>query len=221
MILNGRDMKFYTGDGLRVIGCETSCTLSITSEEIITTSKGSGRGTNREYGRYDWQIDFDGAVFNFEGFPDGSSYTHAMEMAAFLLQGLKVGIKIEVDTSNTSAQYYYGRGIVTNVQYVGQADGVATYSGTVKADGVLWPINSFITNYTGLKELTLTANATDDSNNYIESVTLYNQVINFILKNGVLVTDGGYTFSNAGSNGRITMALAQNDVLRVFYQNNP
>ncbi len=58
----GDDLVLYTYEDLEPIGCEDSFVLNITSNEIITTTKGSGRATNREYGSYDWNVQCTGVI---------------------------------------------------------------------------------------------------------------------------------------------------------------
>jgi hypothetical protein len=60
--LKGDDLVLYAYGDLEPIGCEDSFILTITSSEIITTTKGSGRATNREYGSYDWNIQCTGVI---------------------------------------------------------------------------------------------------------------------------------------------------------------
>jgi hypothetical protein len=125
--LKGDDIVLYSYESLNPIGCEESCILNITSNEIITTTKGSGRATNREYGSYDWNIQGNGIVGPLSFFK-----VNPLKFGDDILTGKKVVVKIGV-----REWFYFGIGIVTSFTLNGTTGESATYDVTIAGDGEL------------------------------------------------------------------------------------
>ena len=121
----------YTGDGLRALGCEESCTLTLTSEEIITTTKGSGGFTNREIGVKDWSVQSSGVLSINSAFDGSGTNLDPLEFVAYQLQGKKVVVKL-LFTDGTISKWLIGNGIVVSATYAGQAGDFTTFDVLIK-----------------------------------------------------------------------------------------
>ena len=143
-VIKGRDLEIYTGDGIRAIGCSSACTLTLTTNEIVTTSLGSGAATNREYGGYDWSLSSNGVLVIQDEF-DGTGNLDPLEFAAYILQGIKVAVKFQI----TDEKYYFGTGIIKSASYQGQADNFALFTVEILADGELTPTSNLVSPLTG------------------------------------------------------------------------
>ena len=143
-VIKGRDLEVYTGDGIRAIGCSSACTLTLTTNEIVTTSLGSGAATNREYGGYDWSVSSNGVLVIQDEF-DGTGNLDPLEFAAYILQGIKVAVKFQI----TDEKYYFGTGIIKSASYQGQADNFALFTVEILADGDLTPTSNLVSPLTG------------------------------------------------------------------------
>jgi len=129
--LNGNELVLYAYENLEPIGCEETFTLNLTSTEIITTTKGSGRATNREYGAYDWNIQAAGVITIGE-----VSKTNPLHFNDNLIKGKKVAVKAVY-----GADFYFGIGIVTSATNTGTSGELAKYDVTITADGPLYSTN--------------------------------------------------------------------------------
>ena len=129
--LNGNELVLYAYENLDPIGCEETFTLNLTSGEIITTTKGSGRATNREYGAYDWNIQASGVVTI-----DEAGKTNPLHFNDNLIKGKKVAVKAVY-----GADFYFGIGIVTSATNTGTSGELAKYDVTITADGPLYSTN--------------------------------------------------------------------------------
>jgi hypothetical protein len=137
----GNNLTLYVGDGMRTIGCEDSCTLTIENQLINVTTKGSGRGTNREYGGYDWNIQSSGVIFINSDFDGSGSNLDPFEFLAYSLEGKKVAVKF-YHTDGTTEKWLCGNGVIGTCSYVGQAGEHAMYNVTILADGLLYPTSN-------------------------------------------------------------------------------
>lgn len=126
--LNGNELVLYAYKDLYAIGCEETFVLNLTSNEIITTTKGSGRATNREYGSYDWNIQASGVITIGEG-----SKVNPLHFNDNLIKGKKVAIKGQI-----GADFYFGIGIVTSATNTGTSGELAKYDITISGDGPLY-----------------------------------------------------------------------------------
>jgi len=194
-ILNGKDLVLYIGKDLRPIGCEATCTLSMQRQEIITTTKGSGAATNREYGSYDWQITSNGVIFINDSF-SGSVTIDPTEMGDILLKGLKVCAKMKIENGATD-KYYFGNGIITSAEYAGTAGQHVTYSITIKADGKLYRSSNLISE-TSFSEGIIILSSTTYGAGY-SSISLLNNTIVAIFVDDILTTDYTFNPASAGS----------------------
>ena len=180
----GNNLTIYTGDGMKTIGCEDSCTFTFENELINVTTKGSGRGTNREYGGYDWNIQASGVVFINSTLGTGDNLD-PFEFLAYSLEGKKVAVKF-YHTDGTTEKWLCGNGVIGTCSYVGSAEGHAMYNVTILADGLLYPTSNLqsLATYEGPTLLTYVPGAT------ITSATIAglagNNHIYYITKNGVL-----------------------------------
>jgi hypothetical protein len=129
--LKGNELVLYAYEDLEPIGCEETFTLNLTSTEIITTTKGSGRATNREYGAYDWNIQASGVVTIGE-----AGKTNPLHFNDNLIKGKKVAIKAVY-----GADFYFGIGVVTSATNTGTSGELAKYDVTITADGPLYSTN--------------------------------------------------------------------------------
>lgn len=185
-LVTGRNLTLYTGDQMNVIGCEESCTLTITNEEIITTSKGSGRFTNREYGTADWSVQSNGVIFMYADEPTAASdsKTDPLYLTAYALEGKKVCVKLQF-TDGTTTKYLIGNGIITNIVNTGSAEGYATFDVTIAADGRLYQSSNLqsATSYDGPSIIVYTA--TGSTASFTDSRLIDATKVYFITKNGV------------------------------------
>lgn len=126
--LNGNELVLYAYENFEPIGCEETFTLNLTSTEIITTTKGSGRATNREYGAYDWNIQASGVITIGD-----SGKTNPLHFNDNLIKGKKVAVKAVY-----GSDFYFGIGIVTSATNTGTSGELAKYDITITADGPLY-----------------------------------------------------------------------------------
>ena len=208
MIVQGKDFTIYTGDGVRKIGCEESCSLTITTEDIITTSLGSGAATNREYGGYDWSVSSNGVLFIQDAF-DGTGNLDPLEFAAYILQGIKVTVKIQV----TDTKYYFGTGLLKSATYQGTAEGIATYSIEILGDGELTPTTNLKSDLTGaysdLDILNVFLELVDEYQNDL----LIGATIEQLLVNGYAEA---YTFDDATGTVTFTGGLTVGNMILIY-----
>ena len=130
--LKGDDLVLYAYENLEPIGCEDSFILNITANEIITTTKGSGRSTNREYGSYDWNIQCTGVITLNE-----SGKVTSLHFNDNIIKGKKIAIKASVGD-----EFYFGIGIITNSANTGTSGEFAKFDVTIAGDGILYSTNN-------------------------------------------------------------------------------
>jgi hypothetical protein len=130
--LKGDDLVLYAYEDLEPIGCEDSFILNIISNEIITTTKGSGRATNREYGSYDWNIQCTGVITLNE-----AGKVTSLHFNDNIIKGKKVAIKASVGN-----EFYFGIGIITNSANTGTSGEFAKFDITISGDGILYSTNA-------------------------------------------------------------------------------
>jgi hypothetical protein len=126
--LKGNELVLYAYQDLYAIGCEETFVLNIISNEIITTTKGSGRSTNREYGSYDWNIQANGVISVGE-----SLRVNPLHFNDNLIKGKKVAVKAQY-----GANFYFGIGIVTSITNTGTSGEFSKYDITISGDGPLY-----------------------------------------------------------------------------------
>ena len=173
----GNNLTLYVGDGMRTIGCEDSCTLSIENQLINVTTKGSGRGTNREYGGYDWNLQASGVIFINSSFDGSGSNLDPFEFLAYSLQGKKVVCKFQ-QTDGSTTKWVIGNGVISTCSYVGQAGEHGMYNVVILADGLLYPSTNIISRdaYDGPSVYIYTATGTGagfTASELISASTLY------------------------------------------------
>jgi hypothetical protein len=133
----GNNLTLYVGDGMRTIGCEDSCTLTIENQIINVTTKGSGIGVNRELGSTDWNIQASGVVFINPDFDGSGSNLDPFEFVSYSLQRKKVVCKFQ-QTDGTTTKWMIGNGLISTCSYVGQAGEHAMFNVVILADGLLY-----------------------------------------------------------------------------------
>ena len=209
-VIKGRDLTILTGNGIREIGCFTSCTLTTVTNEIITTSLGSGAATNREYGGYDWNVSSTGVLVIQDEF-GGEGNLDPLEFQAYALQGIKVGVKIEI----TEDKYYFGTGIIKSVSYQGQVDNFALYTVEIAADGELSATENLRSTlpgtYSNIDMINVFLFGVDEYQNDL----LIGATITAMYLNGVLYEEA-YTFNDTTGTIDFTTGLIAG-TLRIIY----
>jgi hypothetical protein len=210
-VIKGRELEIYTGDGIRAIGCSSACTLTLTTNEIITTSLGSGAATNREYGGYDWSVSSNGVLVIQDEF-DGTGKLDPLEFAAYILQGIKVAVKFQI----TDEKYYFGTGIIKSASYQGQADNFALFTVEILADGELTPTSNLVSPLTGTYSTINIINVIiRDSDEYQNDLLIGATIID-IYSNFFLLDPSDYTLDD------VTGTISFNDfinqaIVRIIY----
>jgi hypothetical protein len=209
-VIKGRELEIFTGDGIRAIGCSSACTLTLTTNEIVTTSLGSGAATNREYGGYDWSLSSNGVLVIQDEF-DGTGKLDPLEFAAYILQGIKVAVKFQI----TDEKYYFGTGIIKSASYQGQADNFALFTVEILADGDLTPTSNLVSplagSYSNINMINVFLFGVDEYQNDL----LIGATITAMYLNGVLYEEA-YTFDDV--EGRVDFATGLiAGTLRIIY----
>jgi hypothetical protein len=181
----GDDLVLYTYEDLEPIGCEDSFVLNITSNEIITTTKGSGRATNREYGSYDWNVQCTGVITLNE-----AGKASPLHFNDNIIKGKKVAIKATV-----GEEFYFGLGIITTATNTGTSGEFAKFDVTIAGDGILYSTNDLKNT-----ESEPTFLAFDADTSYA-STLLYNAKILMLFVNDGYVIPAANTYSFDEDNG--------------------
>lgn len=206
--LKGDDLVLYSYTDLEPIGCEDSFVLNITTTEIITTTKGSGRSTNREYGTYDWNIQCTGVITINE--PNKVSSLHLNDN---IIQGKKVVIKASVGN-----EFYFGLGIVLNSTNTASSGEFAKFDITIAGDGPLFSTNNLKNTE---KEPTYLSYSSSTSAITFSSAKLLNANLLMIFVDNVYYAPDTYEFTpNTGYGyGLIVFdtALPSGKTVRVYY----
>lgn len=206
--IKGDELILYTFEDLEPIGCEDSFILTITNTEIITTTKGSGRATNREYGAYDWSIQSTGVITVNE-----SGKSNPLFFNDNLIKGKKVAIKASV-----GSDFYFGMGIVTSASNTGTSGEFAKFDVTISADGPLYSTNGL--KNTENEPTYLSYSSSLYSISYSSSLLL-NAALLMVFVDDVYYAPDTYEFiSNNGYGlGVITFdtALSSGKTIRIYY----
>ncbi|MFO0089879.1 MAG: hypothetical protein ACK518_03675 [bacterium] len=201
--LKGDDLVLYAYEDLEPIGCEDSCIINLTAAEIITTTKGSGRSTNREYGAYDWNIQCTGVITLNEIGKVSSLYFNDG-----IIKGKKIAVKAMV-----GSEFYFGIGIVTSSSNTGTSGEFAKFDVTISGDGVLFSTNNLQNNENQPTTLTVTMTNTD----VILRNELYNGKILMVLINNQVIDPSLYTSGNAGFQGFIDFTSNYTGTAKIYY----
>lgn len=122
-----------SSNGLYLIGCEESCTVTFNTDVILTTTRGSGKFRGRDTGLVDVSIQSNGVIFiNATSNPDSNA--DPMFFASAILEGKKCIAKWQV-TDGFNSRFYIGRFVIQTATYTGAAEGFATYDVTLLNDG--------------------------------------------------------------------------------------
>lgn len=231
-VVLGKNFTVYLGDSMNTIGCEDSCTVNVTAAEIITTTKGSGRGTNREYGSYDATLTSTGVVFPYESETAAAAAdkTDVTFLHSYLLQGKKVCAKYQL-TDGSTTKYAIANWIIRSVTFTGAAEGAMTFDLELALDGKIYETANMTSSavYDGPSVYVYTEDTTP-SDSFTFSGFEDASAVYFIIKNGVIQEN--VTFTNGGgvpidptevnfdySDGTIYFGtpLASGDVIIVSY----
>jgi hypothetical protein len=161
--LEGENLFIYLGDGMKTIGCESQCSISITNELLDVKTKGSGRFKNREYGSQDVTITSNGVVFINSTFNGSGTNLDPMEFISYCLEGKKVAVHCKT-IQNGTTKVLAGVFLVESATYAGDVSGFATYDLTLAIDGKLYLSDNLISSatYDGAFSYIYTAVGTTD-----------------------------------------------------------
>ncbi len=206
--LNGNEIVLYAYENLYPIGCEETFTLNLTSNEIITTTKGSGRATNREYGSYDWNIQASGVIT-----VDEATKVNPLHFNDNMIKGKKVAVKAVY-----GSDFYFGIGIVSSATNTGTSGELAKYDITINADGPLYSTNDL--KNTENEPTYLEYSTTNYSITY-SSASLLNATILMVFVDGEYYAPDTYEFiaNNGYGLGVITFdsAFASGKTVKIYY----
>ena len=113
------------------VAASTNGVLSISSETIDITSKGSGGNKDFMHGVTSWTVDCDAYVLS-----DGtgnSSYNWALAAK----NGTKINMKFYDTSGQSASKAYTGMGFVTSWTETGAVGEFSTYSATIQGTGAL------------------------------------------------------------------------------------
>jgi hypothetical protein len=184
--------------------------LTLTTNEIVTTSLGSGAATNREYGGYDWSVSSNGVLVIQDEF-DGTGKLDPLEFAAYILQGIKVAVKFQI----TDEKYYFGTGIIKSASYQGQADNFALFTVEILADGELTPTSNLVSPLTGTYSNINMINVFLFGVDEYQNDLLIGATITAMYLNGLLYEES-YTFNGTTGTIDFTTGLIAG-TLRIIY----
>lgn len=184
-VVTGNNLMIFTGRDMDVIGCEASCTLDVTETEVITTTKGTGRGTSREYGRYDATLTSNGVVFLYDTEDNSATgnKTDPTFMLGYMLKGKKVAAKFTI-SDGTTTKFIFANWVISNCQFAGNSGEHATYDITLKLDGELYPSADIAGDgeFDGVRALRYVHSGAD-ANGFTDSL-LIGATAYFIVRNG-------------------------------------
>lgn len=182
-VVLGKNFTVYLGDSMNTIGCEDSCTVTVTATEIITTTKGSGRGTNREYGSYDAILTATGVVFPYdsESAAASASKTDVTFLHSYIVQAKKVCAIYQL-TDGSTTKYVIANWIVRAITFTGAAEGAMTFDLELALDGQLYESSNMqsAATYDGPRVFVYTATGTVSS--FADSSLINASRIYFVIK---------------------------------------
>jgi len=206
--IKGDELILYTFEDLEPIGCEDSFILTLTATEIITTTKGSGRATNREYGAYDWTIQCTGVITINE-----TGKSNPLFFNDNLIKGKKVAVKASV-----GSDFYFGMGIVTSASNTGTSGEFAKFDVTISADGPLYSTNGLQNPENEPTYLSYSSSVYSIS---YSSASLLNATLLMVFVDDVYYAPDTYEFisNNGYGMGVITFdtALSSGKTIRIYY----
>jgi hypothetical protein len=207
--LKGDDLVLYAYEDLEPIGCEDSFILNITANEIITTTKGSGRATNREYGSYDWNIQCTGVITLNE-----VGKVTSLHFNDNIIKGKKVAIKASV-----GSEFYFGLGIITNSANTGTSGEFAKFDVTISGDGILYSTNELKNTE---KQPKIISYSSTEYSTVFTSGELYLSKLLLVIVDDVIYSSDTYVFLNDLTPfpiGSITFnnALPINKIVKLYY----
>ena len=197
----GDDLILYAYEDLEPIGCEDSFTLTISANEIITTTKGSGRATNREYGSYDWNVQCTGVITLNE-----AGKASPLHFNDNIIKGKKVAIKATI-----GEEFYFGLGIITTATNTGTSGEFAKFDVTIAGDGILYSTNDLKNTESEPTFLSFTPQ------NYTSSL-LYNAKLLMLFADDSYVAPSANTYSFDEDNGSNQGVITFNNTYLIFIQ---
>lgn len=141
MIIKGNDLILFHGATNKPLSRSTSCSLEMTNEELEVTSKTSGDFKEFLKGKMEWSVSVDGLI----DFDDEDGY-EVLNNAMFSGDAIDIAIGVATKDATTtkptgldaSVKYYTGKVKVMSLNLnTGGASETATYSATLKGDGLL------------------------------------------------------------------------------------
>ena len=141
MIIKGNDLILFHGETNEPLSRSTSCSLDMTNEELEVTSKTSGDFKEFLKGKMEWSVSVDGLV-DFEDVDGFEVLNSAMFSGNAIDVAIGVASKDATTTKptglDTTIKYYTGKVKVMSLNLnTGGASETATYSATLKGDGIL------------------------------------------------------------------------------------
>jgi len=204
----GDDLVLYAYENLEPIGCEDSFILNINTTEIITTTKGSGRATNREYGTYDWNVQCTGVITLNE-----SGKVTSLHFNDNIIKGKKIAIKASV-----GSEFYFGIGVITTASNTATSGEFAKFDVTIAGDGPLYSTNNL--KNTEQEPTYLSYSSSSYAITY-SSANLLNASILMVFVDDVYYAPDAYEFiANSGYGyGVITFdsALSSGKTVKIYY----
>lgn len=204
----GDDLILYAYEDLEPIGCEDSFILNITAAEIITTTKGSGRATNREYGTYDWNIQCTGVITLNE-----AGKVTSLHFNDNIIKGKKIAVKAMV-----GSEFYFGLGVITTAANTGTSGEFAKFDVTIAGDGPLYSTNNL--KNTENEPTYLSYSSTSYSITY-SSALLLNATLLMVFVDNVYYAPDSYEFiaNNGYGVGVITFdtSLSSEKTVKLYY----
>ncbi len=131
MIINGTDLNLFISGttGYTAIASAKSCSLDITAGVIETSSKDSGKWTEKIPGRLSYKV----STSNMYTDDATNGYSQL-----FTLMTTSTPIKFAYSTDK-AAKGYTGTAIITNLSNSGEMDGAATITCDLEGTGALTP----------------------------------------------------------------------------------
>jgi predicted secreted protein len=208
----GEELILYLFNEMEPIVCDESFTLNITANEIITTTKGSGRSTNREYGSYDWNIQCTGVMLKSVL----ATQTDPRILGDVAMQGRKVIVK-----ANIRSDYFFGIGIITSISYIGQASEMAKFDLSISGDGILYKtaLLKMPESITEPQYIVFTKTGAPTNPTVFSSPLLLNKNAIIVFLNDDVLAQSTYTLTNSSPNGVLTINLAVGELstVKLFY----
>lgn len=150
MLVKGKDFNLFIQDAgeWKLIYCSQSCSLSINTEILPTTTKGDGAFARFIPQRLSWSVSASG-VIKFD------TPFNAVSLDNLQLSLAVVRVLMELDDKDESVVSYQGDAIITSNEKTGDYDAISTWSVDLQGSGPLQitggatssPTNAFMFQY--------------------------------------------------------------------------